>query len=506
MALPHQVGLSITYDGTTQQTVTVTNSSSSSATHTVVNGDTLWAIAKKYYGAGKRYTEIYDANAAQIESVAKAHGKSSSSNGHWIWAGEVLTIPNISGGTSTITQTVKSGSSNPALGSKIAAAATAFSYTDIASGQSDSVSITMHDIGKEWMGALMPKRGANLGAKIVTTNWNSDSEGQKTFDCGNFVLDDVSFSGRPLSCVLGGVSVPAMDDFKSLPQTKTWEKTTVKGIASEIASAAGVSLVFDGADVQIAELEQSRKTNSAFLYDLCAKYGLAMKVYNHKIVIFDFITYEEKGAILTLSESDMISWRYNTTIEGTYTGVVFGYTDPDTEKPVNVTIGSEGRMYSINSQASSQYDAQLQAAAKVNEANRTIETMDITIRANPKIVASQCITISGLGKIDGKYFVDKIKHSVGKGYTMQLTLHRVQTPIRVTAPVAQASGGKTYTVVSGDTLWGISKKFYGTGTKYNLIYDANAALIEATAKQHGKASSSNGHWIWPGETFTIPEG
>lgn len=30
-----------------------------------------------------------------------------------------------------------------------------------------------------------------------------------------------------------------------------------------------------------------------------------------------------------------------------------------------------------------------------------------------------------------------------------------------------------YTVVSGDTLWGISKKFYGDGSKYPLIADKN---------------------------------
>lgn len=85
-------------------------------------------------------------------------------------------------------------------------------------------------------------------------------------------------------------------------------------------------------------------------------------------------------------------------------------------------------------------------------------------------------------------------------------MHKVQTAIKVTAPAPSAGGGQTYVVVSGDTLWGISKRFYGTGTKYHVIYDANVDLIESTAKAHGKKSSDNGHWIWPGETLTIPEG
>lgn len=247
MALPHQVGLTITYDGTVQEVVNASGNgdasgtgNGSSGTYTVVPGDTLWAIAKRYYGSGTKYTIIYNANVDTIESTAKAHGKASSSKGHWIWPGEILVIPGIGTGTSQNTsKIVTSGSSNPALGGKIAKAATSFTYNDVASGQSDSVSITLHDIGKEWMGSNMPKRGASLGAKLSLINWDKE-ERKDTFDCGTFVLDDISFSGRPLTCVLGGVSVPAMADFKSLPRTKTWEKTTIKEIASEISGRACV--------------------------------------------------------------------------------------------------------------------------------------------------------------------------------------------------------------------------------------------------------------------------
>lgn len=510
MDLPRQVKLEIAYDGTAVQAVSTVSGGADhtgGGTHTVVSGDTLWAIAKKYYGSGAKYTVIYDANADVIESAAKAHGKANSSNGHWIWPGTVLVIPGGGGGqTATTTSLVTTGTPNQELGKKISDQATAFTYTDVASGQSDSVSITLHDLDKEWMGSLMPKRGASLGASLKLTNWDEE-ESVDTFDCGNFILDDISFSGRPLSCVLGGVSVPAMDDFKSKPRTKTWEKTTIGDIASEIAGRAGVSLHYEAGSVKIAEVEQNKQTDSAFLYSLCEKYGLAMKVYNHKIVIFDIVAYEERDAVITLEETDMLSgWRYNTTVEGTYTGVDLNYTDPDTEDSINVTMGSSGRMYAMNTQASSRYDAELQAAAKVNAANRNIETMEVPIKANIHIVASHCVQISGLGKADGKYYVDKIKHSVGTGYKMQLTLHKVQEPIRVTAPAASAGGGQTYTVVSGDTLWGIAKKFYGTGTKYSIIYDANVDIIESTAKAHGKSSSSNGHWIWPGETLVIPEG
>lgn len=63
---------------------------------------------------------------------------------------------------------------------------------------------------------------------------------------------------------------------------------------------------------------------------------------------------------------------------------------------------------------------------------------------------------------------------------------------------------ESYTIKSGDNLWNIAKKFYGSGAKWKTIYEANKSTIESAAKKRGKKSSSNGHWIYPGTTITIP--
>lgn len=64
----------------------------------------------------------------------------------------------------------------------------------------------------------------------------------------------------------------------------------------------------------------------------------------------------------------------------------------------------------------------------------------------------------------------------------------------------------TYTIKSGDCLYNIAKKFYGKGSKWTVIYNANKQVIEDTAKKRrGGKGSSNGHWIYPGTKLTIPK-
>lgn len=420
--------------------------------HTVVYGDNLWNLAKRYFGAGNKFKLIYDANIEAIEGIRKKKGNSRHYKGYWILPGMKLVIPIEQAAPSKESNNIKEGSNKKGSkkketgksgnGANIADYVTEFSYTDIADGKSDSISVTLCDIKKEWLGKKRPKKGSRFNAKLRLNNY-SDKAKKKIFECGSFTIDDVSFSGRPLVCNINGVNIPISNDFKTLKRTKVWQKATLKDIALSIAKTAKVSLVYDADTISIDELEQSSQEDSSFLYDLCTKYGLGMKVYKKKIVIFDFVKYEKKKAVNTINEGDMLSWSANTTIEGTYTGVKFSYTNPvknvkGTEKSrkgnkkkevTKLMIGKKGRLLYINNYTSGKHDAELQAKAALNVANRQMETMNITIMGGKKFVSTQCIKIKGLKGLDGKYFIDEIRHSLGSGgYVMELNLHKVQKP------------------------------------------------------------------------------
>ena len=99
-----------------------------------------------------------------------------------------------------------------------------------------------------------------------------------------------------------------------------------------------------------------------------------------------------------------------------------------------------------------------------------------------------------------------------KGYaTMTITFQDSSSGNTKTATISASRDTstkiieKTYTVQSGDSLWGIAKKQLGSGARYTEVYARNKETIEATARKNGRASSSNGHWIYPGTVLKLPQ-
>jgi nucleoid-associated protein YgaU len=60
-------------------------------------------------------------------------------------------------------------------------------------------------------------------------------------------------------------------------------------------------------------------------------------------------------------------------------------------------------------------------------------------------------------------------------------------------PAQPAPAARFHVVEKGDTLWAISKRVYGDGSKYPKIFEANKPLLSDPDK------------IYPGQTLRIPE-
>ena len=74
----------------------------------------------------------------------------------------------------------------------------------------------------------------------------------------------------------------------------------------------------------------------------------------------------------------------------------------------------------------------------------------------------------------------------------EVELEAVEEPAaeEITEEPAPEPAVRTYTVESGDSLWAIAERFYGDGSKYQVIADASGV--------------PNPDLIQPGQVLTIP--
>lgn len=123
------------------------------------------------------------------------------------------------------------------------------------------------------------------------------------------------------------------------------------------------------------------------------------------------------------------------------------------------------------------------------------------------------------GRFDHTFYVRAV-NDFGKSQAATITVPKWTTtgtppppnnppPSNPPPPPPPPPTQRTHTIAKGNTLWGISSQYYGTGTRWIQIYNANAGAIEAAAKANGKSSSRGpngtvGWWIYPGTVLVIP--
>lgn len=382
-----------------------------------------------------------------------------------------------------------------------------FEYTDQAAGTSDSISITVNDRDHKWIGSWFPVKGDKLQPTIIVQNWNKSGD-RLSLPCGLFTVDDFSFSGGPIRLKIDAVALPASTSFKTESITETYEKTSIKEIGEKIAGRAGIALYFEATDISIEKVEQNNQNDCEFFTGLVEKYGLALKIYNNKLVVFSEADYESKPAKYVLTPADFDpSWSWDTKLDGTYTGVNYQYTNSEKNKTFTVNAGTTERVLTCNEPADNMTEATAIALAAVNNANKDTTTMSISLMARPGLIASDCVQISGLKKLDGKYYIVSIRHSVGSGYKMTLELRKVIARISETKNQS-STVEESSKEASGDTGGSSEKPDESSGElkvgeQYTLTekkvgyYTAAEAAAEKVADGHPSGTVGPGtYWIY----------
>lgn len=365
-----------------------------------------------------------------------------------------------------------------------------FSYTDNASGESDSISITLKDDHKKWVGPWFPDKGDVLEAEIITKNWRRDNDTQ-SLPCGLFYIDQPEYSGPPDSLTINAVSSPLNGNFKNVQRSRTWKNISLRQIANDIAYRAKMGLQYIGkTNPTFKEKEQSETPDATFLAELCEEEGLGMKVTDDKIIIFDEEEFEKKPSVTTYHRTNnrVKDYRFQSSLENTgYDGCNVKYQDPKTGKMVeylymlseNTTVLSPAlkkakeeeerkrkeeerkseerqrkrdeelrkkgkkvperkakkaqeskeevpKIYQLNAKVTNQQEAMNLARKTLRRLNKNEVEGSLTVVGNVDLLGAVCIDVKGFGRFDGKYYIKRAVHTIGSDFTTKIEIRRIK--------------------------------------------------------------------------------
>ncbi|QPA33367.1 phage late control D family protein [Thermaerobacillus caldiproteolyticus] len=306
---------------------------------------------------------------------------------------------------------------------------TEWSHTDNMSGEADDISISLGDREKKWMGTWMPSKGASLKVTSIYMGWDDPKTKKKYL--GVFEIDEIEISAPPSRTITRAISVPETSSLRT-EKHRSWEKATLKKVAGDIAKANKMKFYFDSEEnPELERVEQAGETDLRFLMKLCTDSGLALKVTNNSIAIFDEAKFESTPAKSTIKRSDerILEYQGRTTLTGTYRACRVEYTDPRRKKTIKYTFvppkaPKTGRILVVNEQVNSQAQAIRLAKKRLREENKNATTFTIRMAGMTDYYAGQTVNLKEFGAFDGKYIITRVNTVGGQKTETTLELRK----------------------------------------------------------------------------------
>lgn len=287
-------------------------------------------------------------------------------------------------------------------------------------------------VGDVAVGTANGLQGATLDVSIIQKNWKEDG-GSVTLDCGTFTIDTIKASGPPSKISIKATSLPGGSSVRAVKKNKSWENIRLSAIVAQIAAVSGLKSYFSGeVDPAYSRKEQSNESDIAFLSRLCVDAGMSLKVTAGALVVFDEEEFEKKPAVRTYSpdSGDVISFSFSdsssdkaySSCHVSWTGTS-GKTIEYTYTP-RIDNPGTGEVLEINERVDSREEARKLAMKRLKAKNKDRITATLKVVGDAGLAAGSNVTVSGWGAFDGKYMIKTAVHSIGSGYTTELTLRK----------------------------------------------------------------------------------
>ncbi|MBC2855357.1 hypothetical protein H3N56_02470 [Cetobacterium sp. 2A] len=256
--------------------------------------------------------------------------------------------------------------------------------------------------------------GEKIQFELWTQNWNSVSEGIKTYNLGIYYIDTRSFSND--TGIFKALSIPGGNSQDEV-NTKTWGEISLKSLNKEFADKFKISSYFSSKSNPILkDIKQENESDLSFLGKIAIEEGMNFKINVDKLIMFDIEEYEKREIKHTI-DLNSLPYSIDEETKNIYTKVEIKYRRSkflDEEKVVysveDFGIKLPGKLrdkiLKINARSKSS-DLKKLARVRLFKENRDRVTLNTTIIDKIDLYSGDVINVTNAGIFSGKYMIRK---------------------------------------------------------------------------------------------------
>ena len=311
-------------------------------------------------------------------------------------------------------------------------------YVDNLEGEADELSISLINSDRRWLNTWLPGEGDRVNLEL-------GYEDEPFLGPITFEVDEPEWSGVPDTFKLQGLATPITQSLRQR-NTRAYENTTLLAIAQQIAETHDLEVIGQVPTIRLKRVTQKEQADLAFLRELAAEYGLLFKVESaSRLVFFRETELEAANPVLTLARTDLTNYRLRRQAAGTYKAATVSYQDPESGEFIEATIDlsgaevepndaeegaiSSGDILRIRERCEDRGQADVKAREALKRANSTRLEASLELEGNVLLSAGITIALTGFDRLDGKYLIDQVRHSLdrNRGYRSSLQARKVIT-------------------------------------------------------------------------------
>lgn len=315
-------------------------------------------------------------------------------------------------------------------------------YTDNLDS-ADELELNIKDINRKWLKEWHPRKGDKIDVTIIGEHWDNFGD-LKTYPCGSFQVDAITYSGPPSIISIKAISVDIKANYKDEKRNKSWENVTLKDIVSEITRKANKSLIYEVENIiKYKRVDQSLESDLQLLKRLCEQEGLSLKSAVDKLIVFNKEKYEKEEALGIIELTPYLNFTIDSDDADTYDSCIIEYYDSTLKETLRgefkaperegykentnrvLRVKENNSVPGDNKEEKEAFLAK-KAKSKLRSKNSNETKVNISNRKGDFITwAGSTVTLVNFGVYSGKYVVNKITRTIGdSGYKQSLELNK----------------------------------------------------------------------------------